>query len=181
MARINGGKSQPTKARLAVSAGAQPRHWAGLFWPWHPPCDGPGTGPRLRVVGDPWEPSAQLDSSRQLSLLIKHGTDRGSICFGHSEHSASMGQAPPRGQAPCTRTLDDVESIMLCLERPFEFSLSCLKFRYPLPNLCEFFVDSPQFCGGLLFQELISAERLYADAPSRPPSQGLRRASRPFG
>ena len=75
--------------------------------------------------------------------------------------SISMGQARPRGQAPCTRTLDDVESTMLCLERPFEFSLSCLKFRYPLPNLCEFFVDSPQFCGGLLFQELISAERLF--------------------
>jgi hypothetical protein len=68
----------------------QQRHWAGLLWPWHPPCDGPGAGPRLRVVGDPWEPSAQLDSSRQLSLLIKHGTDRGGISLGNDEHPNSM-------------------------------------------------------------------------------------------
>jgi hypothetical protein len=87
---LTGGKSRPTKATLAVSAGAQPRHRAGLLWPWHPPCDGPGTGPRLRVVGDPWEPSAQLDSSRQLSLLIKNGTDCGGISLGNDEHPNSM-------------------------------------------------------------------------------------------
>jgi hypothetical protein len=78
------------KVRLAVFAGAQPRHRAELLRSWHPPCDGPGAGPRLRVVRDPWEPSAQLDSGRQLSLLIKHGTDRGGISLGNDEHPNSM-------------------------------------------------------------------------------------------
>jgi hypothetical protein len=38
--------------------------------------------PRLRVVGDPREPPSQLDSGRQLSLLVEDGADRGSIGLG---------------------------------------------------------------------------------------------------
>jgi hypothetical protein len=54
---------------------------------------------RFRVVGDPWEPSAQLDSSRELSLLIKHGTDRGGIGLGHVRTIAGWKPLP---SPPCS-------------------------------------------------------------------------------
>jgi hypothetical protein len=47
----------------------------GLHRPWHPPCDGPGAGPRLRVVGDPGTIGATRQWLTALSL-IKHGTGR---------------------------------------------------------------------------------------------------------
>jgi hypothetical protein len=75
------------EAALAVLAGAQPCHRAGLLWQRRPPGDSSDAGSRLGVVGDTWESSTQLDSCRQLSLLMKHITDRGGICLGDDEHS----------------------------------------------------------------------------------------------
>ena len=69
--------------------GTEERHRAGLLWQRRPPGDRSGAGTRLRVVGDPWEPSGQLDSGRQISLLIKHITDRGGISLGDDKHANS--------------------------------------------------------------------------------------------
>ena len=46
--------------------------------------------PALRVVGDSWKPSAQLDSSRQLTVLVEDRADRGNIGLGDNEHPNSM-------------------------------------------------------------------------------------------
>jgi hypothetical protein len=70
------------KAGLAVLAGTQPRHRARLDGQRRPPGDAPGARSRFRVVGDPWELPAQLDSGRQLSLLIEDGADRVGIGLG---------------------------------------------------------------------------------------------------
>jgi hypothetical protein len=78
------------EAALAVLAGTQPRHRARLDWQRHPSRDAPSVCPRLRVVGDPREPPAQFDSSRQLSLLVEDRADRGSIGLGNNEHPNSM-------------------------------------------------------------------------------------------
>ncbi len=77
-------------AWLAVLAGTQLGHRAKLGWQRRPPGDAPGARPRLRVVGDSWEPPAQLDNGRQLSLLIEDGADSGGIGFGDDEHPQSM-------------------------------------------------------------------------------------------
>jgi hypothetical protein len=77
-------------AGLAVLATTQPRHRTRSDWQRRPPGDAPGACPRLRVVGDPREPPAQLDSSRQLSLLVEDSADRGSIGLGDNEHPNSM-------------------------------------------------------------------------------------------
>jgi hypothetical protein len=39
---------------------------------------------------NPWEPPAQLDSGRRLSLLIEDGADRVGIGLGDDKHSQSM-------------------------------------------------------------------------------------------
>jgi hypothetical protein len=80
-------------AWLAVLAGTQFSHRAKLGWHWRPPGDAPGARPRVRVVGDSWEPPAQLDNGRQLSLFIEDGTDRGGIGFGDDKHPQSMTRA----------------------------------------------------------------------------------------
>jgi hypothetical protein len=85
MTQLAGGG--PSDAWLVVLAGTQPRHWAQLDWQRRPPSDAPGARPCFRVVGDPWEPPAQLDSGRQLSLLIEDGADRVSIGLGDDKHS----------------------------------------------------------------------------------------------
>jgi hypothetical protein len=73
------------EAGLAVLAGMQPRHRARLDWQRRPPGNAPSAFPRLRVVSDPWEPSAQLDSSRQLSFLSEDSANRGSIGLGDNK------------------------------------------------------------------------------------------------
>jgi hypothetical protein len=81
---------------------SHPRHWRGQR---HPSGDAPGAFPRLRVVGDPREPPTQLDSGRQLSLLIEGRADRSGIGLGNDEHGGKMGGMPPMGKltfvAPC--------------------------------------------------------------------------------
>lgn len=75
---------------LAVLAGTQPRQRARRGWQRRPPGYAPSARPRLRVVGDSWEPPAQLDSGRQLSLLIKDDANRVGISFGDDEHPQNM-------------------------------------------------------------------------------------------
>jgi hypothetical protein len=87
------------EAGLAVFAGTQPRHRARLDYQRSPPGDAPSVCPRLRVVGDPREPPAQLDSSRQLSLLVEDGADRGSIGLGDNEHPNSIAARTAAGNA----------------------------------------------------------------------------------
>jgi hypothetical protein len=87
---------------LAVLAGTQPRHRAQLDWQRRPPGDTPSVCPRLRVVGDSREPPAQLDSSRQLSVLVKDSADRGSIGLGDNEHPGSMAARTAAGKARFT-------------------------------------------------------------------------------
>jgi hypothetical protein len=55
-----------------------------------PPGDAPGACPGPRVVSDPRKPSTQLNSSRQLSLLIEGGADRSGIGISDDEHPKSM-------------------------------------------------------------------------------------------
>ena len=55
-----------------------------------PSGDGPDVRPRLRVVGDPRKSPAQLDSSRQLTLLAEDGADRVGVGLGDEEHPKSM-------------------------------------------------------------------------------------------
>ena len=90
-----------TEVRLAVLAGTQPRHRWRLGWQRRPPRDAPGARSRLRVVGDPWEPPAQLDSGRQLSLLIEDGSDRGGIGLGDDEHPRNMAVRTTAGMRGC--------------------------------------------------------------------------------
>lgn len=66
------------------------RHRARLDWQRRPPGNAPSVCPRLRVVGDPREPPAQLDSSRQLSILVEDRPDRGGIGLGDNEHPNNM-------------------------------------------------------------------------------------------
>jgi hypothetical protein len=96
------------KPGLAVlAAGTQPRHRSRLDWQRRPPGDAPRTLPRLRVVCDPREPSAQLDSSRQLSVLVKDSADRGSIGLGDNEHPNSMAIRTAAGKARYTAFTGD--------------------------------------------------------------------------
>lgn len=55
-----------------------------------PSNDAPDTGSRLRIVGDPPEPPAQLKRSRQLALLLEDGADRGGISLSDDEHPTNM-------------------------------------------------------------------------------------------
>jgi hypothetical protein len=61
-------------------------------WRWQrlPSGDGPDVRPRLRVVDDPRKSPAQLDSSRQLTLLAEDGADRVGVGLGDEEHPQSM-------------------------------------------------------------------------------------------
>jgi hypothetical protein len=74
---------------------------------WHlqrlPPGDGSGTVPRLIVVGDAWEQSAQFDGGRELAALSVGSTDRGGVCFGDDEHPVSMGRRIEGGKRYCDR------------------------------------------------------------------------------
>jgi hypothetical protein len=79
-----------TEAGLAFLVRTQPCHRAWLDWQRRPPGDAPSTFPRLGVVGNPREPSAQLDSSRQLSFLSEDSANCGGIGFGDNEHPDSM-------------------------------------------------------------------------------------------
>ena len=92
-----------SEAGLGVLAGTQPRHRARLDWRRQPPGDAPGACPRLHVVSDPRKPQAQLNSSRQLSLLIEGGADRSGIGLGDDEHPESLSvhtTAGKRGALP---------------------------------------------------------------------------------
>jgi hypothetical protein len=73
-----------------LSSASQPPLRAWLGWQRRPSGNAPIVCPRFRVVGDPREPPAQLDSSRQLSLLIEDSADRGSIGLSDNEHPNSM-------------------------------------------------------------------------------------------
>jgi hypothetical protein len=91
---------RPTEA-LTWLTGMQPRHRSHRCGQWLPPGDAPGTGARLCVVGDAREPAAQLDGGRQLSLLIEHGADRGSIGFVDDEHPVSMATRARASKPTC--------------------------------------------------------------------------------
>jgi hypothetical protein len=67
-----------------------------------PPGDTPSVCPCLRVVGDPREPPAQPDSSRQLFLLIEGSVDRGSIGLSDNEHPNSMAARMVAGKLDVT-------------------------------------------------------------------------------
>ena len=43
------------------------------------------------VVRDAWEPSAQLDSGREIPALVEGSANCGGICLGDDEHGQSMG------------------------------------------------------------------------------------------
>ena len=75
---------------LALTARTQPDHRARWRRELLPTGDGPDVRPRLRVVGDPRKSPAQLDSSRQLTLLAEDGADRVGIGLGDEEHPESM-------------------------------------------------------------------------------------------
>ena len=47
--------------------------------------------PRLPVVGDTREQSAQLDHRRKLAALVEGVADRGGLCLGDGEHGWRMG------------------------------------------------------------------------------------------
>ena len=51
-----------------------------------PPRDRPGTLPCLPIVGDPGEPSAQLNGSRKLAITVECSADRRRVFLGHSKH-----------------------------------------------------------------------------------------------
>ena len=97
------GTGPATEADLPLTARTQRRHWARRVLQRFPSGDGPGACPRLRVVGDPWEPAAQLDGGGQLALLIENSADRGGIGLGDGEHPVRMGPrtaADKRGVSP---------------------------------------------------------------------------------
>ena len=71
----------------------------------------PGARPRLRVVGYPWEPPAQLDSGRQLSLLIEDGADRGGIGLGDDEHPKNMAVRTTAGKRGCAAPAGILDAI----------------------------------------------------------------------
>ena len=88
----------PAVSRLSVLAGMQLCHGVRLGR-LRPSNDAPDAGPRLRIVGDPAEPPAQLKRSRQLALLLEDGADRGGISLSDDEHPGNMvmyGQAGKR-------------------------------------------------------------------------------------
>lgn len=87
------------EAKLRVLPGTQSRHRAHLLGKRRPPSDGPGARPCLGVVADPGKPSAQLDRSRPLALLIEDSADRSSIGLGDDKHSGIMAAHI----APCKR------------------------------------------------------------------------------
>ena len=74
----------------ALTARMQPDHRARWRRQRLPSGDGPDVRPRVRVVGDPRKSPAQLDSSRQLTLLAEDGADRVGIGLGDEEHPQSM-------------------------------------------------------------------------------------------
>ena len=63
-----------------------------------PPRDRPGTLPCLPIVGDPGEPSAQLDRSGKLATLVESGADRRQLFLGHSKHPPSMEMLAANGK-----------------------------------------------------------------------------------
>jgi site-specific recombinase XerD len=88
--RLAGERLATAEAGLAVLARTQPRHRARLDRQRRPPGDAPNAFPRLGVVGNPREPSAQFDSSQQLSFLSEDSANGGSIGLGDNEHPDSM-------------------------------------------------------------------------------------------
>jgi hypothetical protein len=46
--------------------------------------------PCLPIVGDPREPSAQLDRSGKLATTVERSADRCSLFLGHGKHLPSM-------------------------------------------------------------------------------------------
>jgi lipopolysaccharide export system ATP-binding protein len=75
----HGGQEDAVLSRLnwlAVPAGTEPCHGARPGRQRRPPGDAPRARTRLRVVGHAREPPTQLDSGRQLSLLIEDSADR---------------------------------------------------------------------------------------------------------
>ncbi len=55
-----------------------------------PRRDRPSTLPCLPIVGDPWEPSPQLNGSRKLAITVERSADRRHLFLGHSKHLRSM-------------------------------------------------------------------------------------------
>ena len=88
---------------MPVFCSSQPHrpHWARLDRQRRPPGDAPSAFPRLGVVGNPREPSAQLDGSRQLSFLSEDSANCGSVGFGDNEHPDSMLARTTVGKASC--------------------------------------------------------------------------------
>jgi hypothetical protein len=56
-----------------------------------PAGDGPGAVPRLIVVRDAWEQSAQLEDGQHFATPIEGGADRGGFRLRYNEHPCSMG------------------------------------------------------------------------------------------
>jgi hypothetical protein len=94
----------------ALTARSQRDHRARWRRPRLPSGDGPDVRQRLRVVGDPRKSPAQLDSSRQLTLLAEDGADRVGVGLGDEEHPQSMG----------TRRSSDKRGVVSYLARPSE-------------------------------------------------------------
>src|SRR4051812_13822716 len=70
-----------------TSGSTQPRHlcrWCSRQR--HPSRDCSRALPGFGVVADAWEPPAQLDGCGQLTLPLKHFTDRSSIGFSDDKH-----------------------------------------------------------------------------------------------
>ena len=76
----------------AVPFGSRPQLDNRARWQrqWCPPSDRPGTLPCLPIVGDPGEPSAQLDGSGKLATPVESSADRRSLVLRHGKHLLSM-------------------------------------------------------------------------------------------
>ena len=88
--------------RLRKIAGP-PRRLGHWHRPWRPANDGPGTLPRLGVVGDAGEQPAQFDRGRELAALLISGANRGGLRFGDDEHAGDDSHAPRRRARPKVR------------------------------------------------------------------------------
>ncbi len=67
-------------------------------WQRCPAGDGPDARPRILIVGDPGEPTAQLDRRRQFTVSLIDGADCGGIGFGDDEHTWKDGRRHCVGQ-----------------------------------------------------------------------------------
>ena len=75
-----------------------------------PAGDGPDAGPRILVVGDSGEPTAQLDRCRQFTVLLIDGADCGCIGFGDDEHDGKDGRRHGVGQGERRQAKGDTDN-----------------------------------------------------------------------